>query len=68
MERITIEKLQRHEKTLNEGSIFPTAANETLALIKSYKNAKLYQMDDVTSKYLDGLLNKYGNQFFMMGE
>ena len=68
METITLQKLQRHEKALSEGSMFPTAANKTLELIKSYKNVKLYRMDDVTLKYLDDLLNKYGNSFFMMSE
>lgn len=56
---ITLQHLELHKKTLKNGTLFPTAANETIKILRSYKKNPYYKMDDETKDFLDHLIEKY---------
>ncbi len=68
IELLTLQTLKQYKKTLEEGNLFPTTANETIKILKSYKTNKYLKMDEETKLYLDELLIKYGNKYFMIEE
>ena len=65
---ITMQTLKEHETHLMQGKLFPTAANETIKILKSYKLNRCRIVDEEAKKHLDYLLNKYGEQDFSMVE
>lgn len=68
MEVISKRILEDHENTLKNGSMFPTAANATIEILKGYKSDKYLKMDTDTRDYLSVLLNKYGDKYFSLEE
>ena len=56
---ITLQHLKAHKKTLENGTLFPKVANETIKILRSYKKDSFYNMDDETKDFLDHLIEKY---------
>ena len=56
---ITLQHLEAHKKTLENGTSFPKAAIDTIKILRSYKKNQFYKMDDETENFLDHLLEKY---------
>ena len=56
---ITLQHLEAHKKTLENGTLFPKVANETIKIMRSYKKNSFYKMDEETKDFLDHLLEKY---------
>ncbi|MFA6978024.1 MAG: hypothetical protein WC209_01775 [Ignavibacteriaceae bacterium] len=66
METVTFQAMKQHEITLENGKLFPTAANETIVILKSFKESKYLKMDAETKLLLNELLDKYGNYYFII--
>lgn len=66
METVTLQTMKQHEKTLENGNLFPTAANETIVILKSFKENKYLKMDAETQLLLNELLDKYENYYFII--
>jgi hypothetical protein len=56
---ITLQHLEAHKKTLENGTLFPAAANDTIKILRSYKKNQFYKMDEETKIFLDHLIEKY---------